>query len=285
MNQMYEMILGYSIVRLLPQQCLDAIEQHLIEAKRSLPSQHTCLWLACFNPHSYVMACNDKVFSNALHAADWLVPDGVGIVIASRIFKDRRISGKRYSGEDRRARSEDRRTLKGQIRARITGSDIFWGLQDRLNMIGGFSVFFLGGTPETLEKIQQKIAVDFPGIHVAGTYSPPFKPEYSSVEMDEMIDKINASGAHILWVGMTAPKQEKWINQNKAKLNVHFAAAVGAVFDFYTGNIERSSPIFQKLGLEWLPRLIKEPRRLWRRMGVSAPIFLYHTLLHKIKDR
>jgi len=90
-----------------------------------------------------------------------------------------------------------------------------------------------------------------------------------------MIDAINATQADVLWVGMTAPKQEKWIYVNRERLEVRFAAAIGAVFDFYTGRVKRSHPVFQWLGLEWLPRLVQQPRRLWRRMFISAPIFLW----------
>ncbi len=84
---------------------------------------------------------------------------------------------------------------------------------------------------------------------------------------------------------MTAPKQEKWLHQHQAELNVKFAAAVGAVFDFYSGRVKRSHPVFQRLGLEWLPRLLQQPRRLWRRMGVSAPIFLWHVLRQRRKAK
>jgi N-acetylglucosaminyldiphosphoundecaprenol N-acetyl-beta-D-mannosaminyltransferase len=84
---------------------------------------------------------------------------------------------------------------------------------------------------------------------------------------------------------MTAPNQGKWIHQNRHQLQVKFIGAIGAVFDFYTGHVKRSHPIFQKLGLEWLPRLLQEPRRLWRRMGISAPIFLWNVLKAKISGK
>ncbi len=255
---MKEAILNYSVDCGSIDDSVNQIEIRLMQSTESFKNKATCLWLACFNPHSYVIADNDQEFSEALHGADWLVPDGIGVLLASRI-------------------------LGGQIRERVTGSDVFYGLQSRLNAIGGLSVFFLGSTEETLTVIRQKMSSDYPNIRIAGTYSPPFKSEYSIAELDDMIDKINASKVDVLWVSMTAPKQEKWIFQNKDKLNVRFAAAVGAVFDFYAGNIKRSHPLFQRLGLEWLPRLLQEPRRLWRRMGVSAPIFLYHTVLTKIK--
>jgi len=97
-----------------------------------------------------------------------------------------------------------------------------------------------------------------------------------------MIEAVNRAGPDVLWVGMTAPKQEKWIHQNKDKLNVKFIGAVGAVFDFYAGNVKRSHPWFQEHGLEWLPRLLQEPRRLWRRTFVSAPLFLCMVLLQRM---
>jgi N-acetylglucosaminyldiphosphoundecaprenol N-acetyl-beta-D-mannosaminyltransferase len=127
------------------------------------------------------------------------------------------------------------------------------------------------------------MSVDYPNIRVAGSYSPPFKPSYSALELDEMIAAINTTQPDVLWVGMTAPKQEKWIFENRARLKVRVAAAVGAVFDFYTGNVKRSHPTYQRLGLEWLPRLLQQPRRLWRRMFVSAPIFVWHTLKERLR--
>jgi N-acetylglucosaminyldiphosphoundecaprenol N-acetyl-beta-D-mannosaminyltransferase len=89
-----------------------------------------------------------------------------------------------------------------------------------------------------------------------------------------MVDSVNRSGATVLWVGMTAPKQELWIRRHLAKLEVRVAGAVGAVFDFYAGRVRRSSPGWQRVGLEWLPRLVGDPRRLWRRTLVSAPRFM-----------
>jgi len=93
-----------------------------------------------------------------------------------------------------------------------------------------------------------------------------------------MVDEINRVKPDMLWVGMTAPKQEKWIYRNKYELDVEFIGAIGAVFDFYTGTINRSRPWFQKHGLEWLPRLLRQPRRLWRRSLVSSPMFLIRIL-------
>lgn len=244
---MKENILGYKVYRSNVDACSDAIMNTLAEDDRS------CQWLACLNPHSYTVALDDGSFASALCDANWLVPDGVGVVWASAV-------------------------LGGRLSDRVTGSDIFSALHHRMNAASGFSVFFLGASEKTLAQIRTRMALDYPNIRVSGTYSPPFKPTYSEQELADMISAVNATKPDVLWVGMTAPKQEKWIFENRASLDVRFAAAVGAVFDFYTGNVKRSHPLFQRLGLEWLPRLLQQPKRLWRRMFVSAPIFVFHVL-------
>lgn len=242
----FEDILGYQIVNSNVDLCVESILNEMLTGKRKK-------WLACINPHSYVVALSDCEFSSSLHDADWLIPDGQGIVLASQI-------------------------LGGDIKLRITGSDIFYALNSRANDMGEFSVYFLGSTSESLCKIRTKFESEYPALRFSGSYSPPFKQKYTDQELDEMIEAINHAKPDILWVGLTAPKQEKWIRQNIHRLDIKFAAAVGAVFDFYTGRIKRSNPLFQRLGLEWFPRLLQEPRRLWRRMFVSAPIFIWHVV-------
>jgi len=218
-------------------------------------------YLVCANPHSLEVARIDKVFEEALRAADLVIPDGMGIVIASRI-------------------------LGGSIQKRITGSDLFLGISKLLayDTSQTYRYFFLGSTEETLEKIRQKIKADFPNLVVCGTYSPPFRDEFSEEENRLMIEAVNNAKPDFLSVGMTAPKQEKWIYQNRNRLNVKFIGAIGAVFDFYTGNVKRSHPLFQKLGIEWLPRLLREPRRLWYRNFVSNPSFLLRVIKCRLTD-
>lgn len=240
------MILGYSVEAASKEEVIQSIGVVLSSGER------TCRFMACLNPHSYAVAKSDSGFQEALKNADWLVPDGTGVVLAGAL-------------------------LSQTLHSRITGADIFLGTMDLLNDSAG-RVFFLGGTEHTLSMIRERVAVDYPQVTIAGTYSPPYKPEYNSEEMQHMVELVNESAADVLWVGMTAPKQEKWIYQLQGCLNVPFAGAIGAVFDFYTGQIQRSPAVFQKLGLEWLPRLIQEPRRLWKRMFISAPIFLLDVL-------
>lgn len=215
-----------------------------------------CRYFACLNPHSAEIAARDPFFHNSLRCADFLTADGIGIVLASRL-------------------------LGGGIRDRITGTDVFLGVNQALDRDGGASCFFLGSTKETLQKVRHRMAEEFPNVTIAGTYSPPFKAEFSDEDNQRMIDAINACSPDILWVGMTAPKQEKWIHAHQSRLDVAFAAPIGAVFDFFVGNIERAGPAWQKLGLEWLPRLIQEPRRLWRRALVSGPGFLLRTIRYR----
>lgn len=248
-----EIILGY---RVSSSHLDDLIDE--LEAARK--SNQPCRSLACLNPHSYVTALHDSGFRDALQSADWLIPDGVGVVIASK-------------------------AQSGHIVDRITGWDVFLGLHTRLNQTAEGRIFLLGSSEETLETIKTKLAQDFPRVTVVGTLSPPYRSTFTVAETNAMIDSINASGADVLWVAMTAPKQEKWIHENRSRLDVRLALAVGAVFDFYAGNVLRSSAVYQRLGLEWLPRLLREPRRLWRRTFISAPIFLLHVLRGVVKPR
>jgi N-acetylglucosaminyldiphosphoundecaprenol N-acetyl-beta-D-mannosaminyltransferase len=210
-------------------------------------------YFVCANPHSLEVARRDPVFDLALRNADLVVPDGVGILVASKV-------------------------LGGSIGKRITGMDIFLGLSSVLNNGNGCRYFFLGSTAQNLAKLTDKLKADFPNIVVAGTHSPPFTDEFSEEDTRLMVDIINETDPDVLWVGMSAPKQEKWIYQERHRLNVKLIGAVGAVFDFYTGNIKRPRPFFQKTGLEWFVRFFGEPRRLWRRNLVSAPSFLLRVI-------
>ena len=247
MTQTTETILGFKVDSRSMDDCIN-------EMSIWINKGHLCRWFACLNPHSYVVSLNDKNFSKALKDADWVVPDGIGIVIASRF-------------------------LGGKIKKRITGHDIFSEIHRKLNQKKGAKVFFIGSTEETLKNIRARMGRDYPNIRVVGTYSPPYKPIYTAKELNTMIQAINIKKPDVLWVGMTAPKQEKWIYENKHRLKVKFAGAVGAVFDFYTGNVKRAHPVYRKLGLEWFIRLVREPRRVWRRTFISAPIFLWRLLL------
>jgi N-acetylglucosaminyldiphosphoundecaprenol N-acetyl-beta-D-mannosaminyltransferase len=247
----FENIVGYPITTLSKEECLEEILFWLKSEERGR-------YFVCANPHSLEVAKKDEVFSQAIKEADLVVPDGVGIVIASKI-------------------------LGGYIRKRVTGSDIFLQLCEALNGEKDFSCFFLGSTYKTLAKISEEMNVDFPNITVAGAYSPPFKPEFSPDDERMMVEAVNQVKPDVLWVGMTAPKQEKWIYRNKDHLDVKFIGAVGAVFDFYAGGVKRSPPWFLDHGMEWLPRLVQDPGRLWKRTLISAPLFLTRVVAERFR--
>lgn len=109
--------------------------------------------------------------------------------------------------------------------------------------------------------------MDYPHLKVV-TYSPPYSPEFSDEDNKAIIDAINAANPDLLWIGMTAPKQEKWTYSHWNELNIHcYVGTIGAVFDFFAGTVERAPIWWQEHGLEWLYRLIKEPKRMWRRIS------------------
>ena len=210
------------------------------------------------NAHSFVVAQQDPAFAEALLQADALLPDGISIVKACRWLKTENAPDEK-----------------------IAGADLFAYEMGKLEEKGG-TCFFLGSSPSTLEKIVERAAVDYPHIHIK-TYSPPYKAVFSPEENQAMVDAVNAADPDLLWVGMTAPKQEKWLDEHWAELNIHcHAGAIGAVFDFFAGTVERAPQKWIDLGLEWFYRLIKEPRRTWRRYLVNNPKFCWLVLKEKL---
>ena len=199
------------------------------------------------NAHAYVVADKDVEFREALRGSDVLLPDGSGIVIASKILNTEAID-------------------------KIAMYECFLFQLERLEKEGG-SCFFLGAAPQTLEAIKARLNREYPHIRV-GTYSPPYKSAFSDQESEEMIEAVNAFEPEVLFVGMTAPKQEKWAYRFRDRLQVKMILAVGANFDFFAGTVSRPPVIFIKLHLEWLGRFLNEPRRMWRRVFVSLPLFV-----------
>jgi N-acetylglucosaminyldiphosphoundecaprenol N-acetyl-beta-D-mannosaminyltransferase len=206
-------------------------------------------YMACANPHSLVVAAGDPIFRESLQACDILVPDGTGVLLAGKL-------------------------LGLPLKEKVAGTDFFLGLTRLAQQTGGLRYFFLGSSDHVLKRIAERLIDEYPAVKLVGMHSPPFRSEFTKEENAAMVDAINNAKPDVLWVGMTAPKQEKWIYINRHRLQVPFAAAIGAVFDFYAGTKKRSSAFWINLGLEWLPRFVKEPRRLWERNLQSTPIFL-----------
>ena len=210
------------------------------------------------NAHSFVVARKDPAFADALLSADALLPDGISIVKACRWI------GTENAPDERSA-----------------GADLFAYEMGKLNEKGGVC-FFLGSRPETLARIEEKAAEIYPRIRVI-TYSPPYKPVFTTEESRAMVEAVNAADPDLLWVGMTAPKQEKWLHDHWQELDLHgHAGAIGAVFDFFAGTVKRAPQKWIDLGLEWLYRLLREPRRTWRRYLIDNPRFLWLVLQEKL---
>ena len=140
----------------------------------------------------------------------------------------------------------------------------------------------MGSSEKVLALVKKRASVDYPNITVE-TYSPPYKPEFSKEENDAIINAINTANPDLLWIGMTAPKQEKWTYSHWNELNIHcHVGTIGAVFDFFAGTVERAPLWWQEHGLEWAYRLIKEPKRMWRRYIIGNTLFLWNILNEKI---
>lgn len=207
------------------------------------------------NQYSYCVAEKDPDFKTALMESDVLLPDGIGIVkLSSWVF--------------------------GRSIKKIAGEDLFYHLVGRMNEEGG-KCFFLGSSTKTLEKILSRMKTDYPSILV-GCYSPPYMDKFGDEDTKAMIKAVNDFEPDTLFVGMTAPKQEKWVHQVKEQLNVSTIASIGAVFDFYAGTVVRPGSFWINLGLEWFIRMVKEPRRMWRRYILYGPVFLIYILKLKI---
>lgn len=215
------------------------------------------LLINTINAHSYNTALKDPLFAEALMKGDALIPDGVSIVKACSWLK-----------------------AKSQPQERIAGWDLFAYEMERLNRRGG-TCFFMGSSERVLELVRKRAAVDYPNIRVE-TYSPPYKPMFSEEENRAIVDAINRANPDLLWIGMTAPKQEKWTYSHWKELDIRcHCGTIGAVFDFFAGTMERAPLWWQEHSLEWLYRLIKEPRRMWRRYIIGNVLFLWNVLKEK----
>jgi len=217
------------------------------------PSQSKIL-INTINQYSYCIAQEDSEFKRALQASDVLLPDGIGVVIGAKF-------------------------LTGENIKKIAGADVHHYLLNDLNKKNG-SCFYLGSSDETLKKITERIKIEYPNVNIH-SYSPPFKQAFSDDDNKAIADEINMYKPDVLFVGMTAPKQEKWVFSNKNQLDAGIICTIGAVFDFYAETVKRPSEFWISLGLEWLVRLVKEPSRMWKRYLYYGPIYIHYLLNRK----
>jgi N-acetylglucosaminyldiphosphoundecaprenol N-acetyl-beta-D-mannosaminyltransferase len=205
-------------------------------------SRYVCI---C-NAHSVVTASQDAAFGKVVSEADMATPDGAPVAWMLRKLG-----------------------CAGQ--ARINGPDLMWRYCEQAASRSE-SIFLYGGTPQTLEILQRKLLGVFPGLSIAGAVSPPFRT-LSPEEDAAVVAQINASGAGTVWVSLGCPKQELWMAAHRGRVQA-VMVGVGAAFDYHAGTITRAPRWMQDRGLEWLHRLVSEPRRLWRRYLVTNTLFV-----------
>lgn len=209
------------------------------------------------NAHSYIVAKKDSRFKYALQESDILLPDGEGIVLLAQKIKAQKIK-------------------------KIAGADIHEHLLN-ISERDHLKCFYIGSSQTTLNLIEKKLSTKFKNIEF-GFFSPPFKSKFSKEDNDIMISNINAFGPHVLFVGMTAPKQEKWVLDNKERINANIICSIGAVFDFIAETKRRAPQWIINIKLEWLYRSFSA-WRLTKRYLYSTPLFLAEVYRFKKKTK
>jgi N-acetylglucosaminyldiphosphoundecaprenol N-acetyl-beta-D-mannosaminyltransferase len=212
--------------------------------------QHESRYVCICNVHSVVTAARDADFNRVINNADMATPDGAPVAWAMR-----------------------RSGLKDQ--QRINGPDLMWRYLQKAEELGQ-RPFFYGSTEETLQKLMDSVKNEFPLLEIAGMYAPPFLPlnSHASAAQDESeIARINQSGAHVVFVGLGCPKQERWMAAHRGSIQA-VMIGVGAAFDYHAGTVKRAPLTWQRHGFEWLYRLLSEPRRLFMRYLITNTLFI-----------
>ena len=243
-------ILGTGVDVLDPTSAADQIERWI--------GTRTPVYVSVANVHTVMETRWNREFAEAQRNANMVTPDGVPLVWFGRLsgFSDIR---------------------------RVYGPDLMLELCRR-SVDSGARHFCYGSTPEVLDRLVARLRTLYPGLRIAGTHSPPFRP-LTDEETAAVIDKINRSGADILWVGLGAPKQEQWMAEIRPRLQTPVMVGVGAAFDFIAGTKPQAPPIVRRLGLEWLFRLLSEPGRLWKRYLSTNPAFLWLAARELLRGR
>ena len=229
--------------------CISRIEEavhHVIDHLDSLKGKYICF----SNVHTAVMARENKEYADALNSAAYVFPDGTPI-----------------------ARLEVKKGFQGV--ERVAGPD-FMRNMFRDTQDGSISHYFFGSTQRTLDNLRDNLNKEYPGLDIRGFYSPPFR-DMTPEEDEEIIKRLNDSGADIIWIGLGAPKQEKWMNAHRGKIRA-VMMGVGAGFDFHAGTIKRAPLWMQRIGFEWLYRLFADPKRLFSRYFVTNIKFIWYLI-------
>ncbi|HET8926146.1 MAG TPA: WecB/TagA/CpsF family glycosyltransferase [Candidatus Acidoferrum sp.] len=219
---------------------VDAVQipQAVARMEHWITQREGCRYIAMTGMHGVTEAQHDQKFKEILHAAAMVAPDGFPLVWLGR----------------RKGFALVRRAYGPELMATFCAQ----------TAEKGYRHFFYGGAPGVAEDLAVRFATRYSGLEVAGTYCPPFRP-LTAEEDREVVEVIEGARADIVWVGLSTPKQERWMFEHRERLSVPVLIGVGAAFDFHTGRVARAPDWMGGHGLEWLFRLVMEPRRLWRR--------------------
>lgn len=221
-----------------------------------IPIQGPARVIGTISPNSYGIATRDEEFRAALRGADYLALDGVYFGLAATLLQGKRV--------------------------RVNnGPSLFRNLMERLNADRG-SAFFLGSTRETLDRMQLRAAVEWPSVRL-GSFSPPFRREFTQAEDDLMVTEVNRFKPDVVFVGMTAPKQEKWAYRCRDRVSAGLIVSVGAVFDWFAGREKEIARIWWRLHLGWFVRTVRRPAILKRYPDIGT--YFVHLVLSLLRLR
>jgi N-acetylglucosaminyldiphosphoundecaprenol N-acetyl-beta-D-mannosaminyltransferase len=240
-------VLGIGVSAVNLDIAVDTIDQWIADGQRD--------YVCVSGVHGVMESQRDTELQRIHNAAGLVTPDGMPLVWLLKL------GGIRYAD-------------------RVYGPDLMLALFERAQS-RGYRHFFYGATEDTIERLSGNLLKKFPGSVIAGSYAPPFRP-LTAEEDDDVVRRINQSGADIVWVGLSTPKQERWMADHVMRLGGSVLIGVGAAFDFHAG-LKRQAPRWmQRNGLEWLFRLLTEPRRLARRYLTNIPRFVWYLMLDAV---
>ncbi|MGB9465815.1 MAG: WecB/TagA/CpsF family glycosyltransferase, partial [Candidatus Acidiferrum sp.] len=239
---------------------VDAVQipEVLLRMEEWIRQRKACRYIAVTDMHCLMQAQHAASFKKILQDADLVVPDGFPLVWLGR-----------------------RRGFA--LRRRVYGPELMERFCEE-TAPRGYRHYFYGGAPGVAEDLAARLAARFPGLQIAGAYCPPFRP-LTQAEDDEVVSLINRACADIVWVGLGAPKQERWMFEHRGRLTAPVLVGVGAAFDFHTGRIAQAPRWMREHGLEWLFRLSREPGRLWCRYLIYGTQFVALVLLEALRPK
>ena len=221
-----------------------------------IAERRECHYIAVTGMHGVTEAQHDSSFKQVLNSADLVVPDGMPLVWLGR----------------RRGYS---------LKRRVYGPELMQSFCESTG--SAYRHFLYGGAPGVATMLTHHLGSKY-GTHIVGEYSPPFRA-LTDKEEEVVLDTIHAAAPDVLWVGLSTPKQERWMHRNRPRLNVPVVVGVGAAFDFHAGRTRQAPYWMREHGLEWFYRLITEPRRLWRRYLIYGSQFVFHVATEQLSLR